>query len=174
MSVFMRLRLYHLAIGLLALVAYLSEDFDQLHRWIGYVLAAILALRVSLVVIGTKFLPPPAWLLRKADHQPKLGLANPVISKSFIAGIMLSLICTFTTGIMIDQTRSNAAQSGIMISSAWADDHGKSKRPKGNKLLKGVHEFSANSMLALVGLHVAYLLLMRRNYALRMIFVTRN
>jgi 3-ketosteroid 9alpha-monooxygenase subunit B len=173
MSVFTRLRYYHLAIGAFALAAYLSEDLTGLHRSIGYCLAGLLAARILLFAGGLKILPQPAWHLRKSDHQPKHGLANPIISKSFIAGIMLSLALTITTGILLDQSRTNDTML-TFISTAQADDHGRSKKPKGNKVLKGIHESSANSMLILVGLHVAYLLLMRRDYALRMIFITRG
>lgn len=172
MSVFARLRIYHFAIGALALAAYVSQEVDLVHPWIGYTLAGLLSLRLLTVLLPFKILPPPAWIVHASDHQPKLMLANPIISKSFIAGIMIALAMTLTSGILLDQSRSTAPQSGFIISTAHADDHGKSKRPKGNKAIKEIHEFSANLMLSLVGLHVAYLLLMRRNYALRMIFIT--
>jgi hypothetical protein len=35
MSVFSRLRLYHAAVALLAVAAYLTEDVERLHVWIG-------------------------------------------------------------------------------------------------------------------------------------------
>jgi cytochrome b len=171
MSAFARLRIYHLTIGALAVAAYVSQEVELLHPWIGYALAGLLSLRLLTVLTGIKLLPPAAWIVRRADHQPKLGLANPIISKSFIAGIMVALALTLTSGIMLDQSRSNATSTSIMISTAHADDHGKSKRPKGSKIIKEVHEFSANLMLSLVALHIAYLLLMRRNYALRMIYI---
>jgi len=174
MSVFTRLRAYHLAIGILALAAYLSEDVTALHRVIGYMVASFLALRILLVILRIKILPAPAWLLRRSDHQPKLGFTNPIISKGFIAGIMLTLMMTVASGVLLDESRSAATQTGFFINAAQADDDRKAKRPRGNKVLKEIHEFSANSMLALVGLHVAYLLALRRDHALRMIFVIRR
>ena len=188
MSLFNRLRFYHAALGGLAALSYISEDWTGLHVLIGYVLATILVLRILSLVVAPRLLPRPAWLISAQDNQPKLGTGNPILGKTFIAGIMLALALTITTGLMLDQSRApqnaqadaatsagtGTSISASIISPAHADEGRKSDRrekSKGSKVLKEIHETAANGIFLLVGLHVAYLLLINRRYALRMIFI---
>lgn len=119
------------------------------------------------------FLLRAAWLVSKADNQPDRGVQNPIISKAFIAGIMACLVVTVSTGVIIRQTETQIVTDLSFIASAYADDdrHKKKNKSPTRQLLKGIHEVSANGMLALVGLHVGYLLLFRRTFATRMIFI---
>lgn len=171
---FNRLRIYHAALGALSLIAYVSEDWKSVHVWLGYSIIVVLCFRI-LSMPFPRMLPRPAWLLKRSDNLPKLGVRNPVISKAFITAIMASLLLTTATGIYLDQYRSEA-QSGFFFSTAAQADERKpyAREKRSNKAIKEVHEFGANSLLALVSLHVVYLLLVRRQYALRMIFVDQG
>ncbi len=168
MSIFARLRAFHTVLGALTLAAYLSEDWNSLHIWLGYGVGLIITLRI-LSLPASRFLPRPAWLFQQQDNQPSQGLRNPIISKAFIVAIMVSLSFTVMTGLLLDESRPNI-ETASFIASTYADNDSGKKKQKPNKMIKGVHEFSANTMLAFVGLHVAYLLIFRRKYALRMIF----
>lgn len=172
MTSFTRLRAYHTALAILAISTYLLEDFKDVHAWFGYTIGVLLLLRLASLAIPS-FLPRAAWLVSKADNQPDRGVQNPIISKAFIAGIMACLVVTVSTGVIMRQTETKTVADLNFITSAYADDDGHNKKNKnpGRKLLKGIHEVSANGMLALVGLHVGYLLLFRRKFATRMIFI---
>ncbi len=178
MSAFHGLRLYHAAVAALTVAAYAAEDARALHVWIGYGLAGLVVTRVALAALGLRVLPRPAWLLRKEDNRPALALANPMISKAFVCGIMLALTATLATGIMLDQTPAVSARTqaflsqGVVVNAAQADERKeKSARTKSGKILKEVHEFAANATLLLAGAHVALLLLTRPPYALKMMFL---
>jgi cytochrome b len=70
--------------------------------------------------------------------------------------------------------RSSQAISFSISSEAQADGlkkEAKSDRRKGSKVLKEIHEATANGVFILVGLHVVYLVLMNRHDAIRMIFI---
>lgn len=172
MTSFTRLRAYHTALAILAISTYLLEDFKDVHAWFGYTIGVLLLLRLASLAIPS-FLPRAAWLVSKADNQPDRGVQNPIISKAFIAGVMACLVVTVSTGVIMRQTETKTVADLNFITSAYADDDGHNKKNKnpGRKLLKGIHEVSANGMLALVGLHVGYLLLFRRKFATRIIFI---
>ncbi len=173
MTSFSRLRAYHAALAILAISTYLLEDFKDVHAWFGYCVASLLVLRLVSLAIPPLF-PRAAWLLSRSDNQPERGLQNPIISKAFIAGIMACLVVTVSTGIVMRQTEQAKIADFSLNSSAYADTHEKKKKSPGRKILKGIHELSANAMLGLVGLHVGYLLLFRRRFAFRMVFIEQQ
>lgn len=170
MNSFSRLRVYHSALAILAISTYLLEDLKDIHAWFGYAVTALLAFRLFSLAIP-KLFPRAAWVISKGDNQPERGLQNPIISKAFIFGIMACLTVTVSTGIVMRQTATVKLSDVSFIQSAYADEKGKKATSPTKKLLKGIHELSANGMLALVGLHVGYLLLFRRKFATRMIFI---
>ena len=173
MTSFERLRLYHTSLVILAISTYLLEDLKDIHAWLGYAVGALLLMR-GVTLIIPPFLPRAAWLISKSDNQPERGVQNPIISKAFIAGIMACLVVTVSTGVVMRQSAGVQTVDLSFVQSALADDDEhktKKKKTAAQKLLKGIHELSANGMLGLVGLHVAYLLLFRRKFATRMIFI---
>lgn len=174
MTSFERLRLYHAGLAILAISAYLAEDLKDIHAWLGYAVGALLLARLVSLALP-HVLPRAAWVISKGDHQPERGFQNPLISKAFIAGVMACLVITVSTGVVMRQSDTIQMTDLGFVQSAHADDDGHKKKKKNKsptqKLLKGVHELSANGMLGLVGLHVGYLLLFRRKFATRMIFI---
>jgi cytochrome b len=172
MSIFSRLRLYHAAIGLLAVATYLTEDVERLHVWIGYGLAFIIVARLVFALIAPRVLSKPHWLINRHDLTLAKGLSSPIIGKGILVAIMACLLVTIGTGIAMDQKLTLNADSGVVVSTAFADekrsDH---KRDKPNKVVKEIHEVAANGLFLFVFLHVAYLLLIRRQYALAIIFL---
>jgi cytochrome b len=176
MSVFGRLRLYHSVLAALAVLAYVTQDWTWLHRPIGYSLLTIVGLRIAALVLAPHILPRPAWLVSKVDHHPTRGLQNPLIGKALIAGIMLALALTLSTGLMLEPRRPAESADLALISPAHADEDHTSKTRKRSRpehFLKEVHEVAANGLFAAVGLHIAYLVIANRRYALKMIFMDK-
>lgn len=60
----------------------------------------------------------------------------------------------------------------IAVTTAHADERASSRdRSKPNKVVKEIHEVAANVLFVIVGFHIGYLLLRRRQYALSMIYL---
>jgi cytochrome b len=171
MQVFARLRLYHAAIGLLAITAYLTQDLERVHVWIGYTIAGLLATRIVLAVVAPRALTSPHWLIRRQDLTFAKGLQSPIIGKVILAGIMACFAVVIATGVMMDQKLAVRADL-ITVTTAHADERASSRdRSKPNKVVKEIHEVTANVLFVIVGFHIGYLLLRRRQYALSMIYL---
>lgn len=190
MTTFEKLRLSHAALAVLAVAAYVTGEAGLIHAWLGYGVAAVLAFRILWGLVGprqvgiARLLPDLTELsrIRLPDH--------PAISRTLIAGIVASLLTVTATGVALDGFRSlpmpasvvasaqaltvptptaiNPEGNLVTVSSRREREHGEGHR--GAHWIKEVHEAVANFMLALVGLHVVYLLLFKRKLAAYMLF----
>lgn len=173
-----RLRLYHAILAVLAVAAYLTGDLGLIHAWLGYAVAVIIVLRLAAALLGVRQL----GLMRFYPDFEALRLdrrvTHPAISHTLLLGIALSLIGATATGIAMD--RGAALGLGTAAEAvAWAtedDERGRGIRRREREdraegLLAEVHEALADLLLALVGLHVLYLLLFKRPLALYMLFI---
>ena len=171
MSMFERLRLYHAAIGCLAIAAYLTHEIDRVHVWIGYTIAGFLAARILFAIVAPRVLTSPHWIIGPRDLSMAKGFQSPIIGKLILAGIMACLTVVIATGVTMDQKLVVRADT-IAITSAHADERGSTReQSKPNKAVKEVHEVAANLLFLIVALHIGYLLLWRRPYALSMIYL---
>lgn len=175
MSVFSKLRFYHAALAVLAIAAYLTGEFEAVHPWIGYTLAGVLALRLLMLLAAPRFITPPHWIIRRSELAFDQGVCSPVVGKLLLLGIMLCLFTSISTGVAMHQGWLGAGQEvSLLTTAAWADDDGDDDDEKGgkhNEALEEIHEASSNALLFVVALHIGYLLLLRRGYALSMIFM---
>ena len=171
MAMFARMRLYHAAIGILAISAYLTQEIERVHVWIGYSLAGLLGARILFAIVAPRALTSPHWLIGRRDLSIEKGFQSPIIGKLILAGIMACLSLVIATGVTMDQKLVVRADT-IAVTTAHADEHGSSReRSKPNKAVKEVHEVAANLLFLIVALHIGYLLLWRRQYALSMIYL---
>jgi cytochrome b len=122
MSVFSRLRLYHAAVVLLAVAAYLTEDVERLHVSIGYGLAFIIVVRLVFAFIAPRVLSKPHWLINGRDLTLAKGLSSPIIGKGILVAIMTCMLVTIGTGIAMDQKLTLNADSGVGFSTAFANE----------------------------------------------------
>lgn len=176
MSIIRRIRIYHATLAILSILAYLTGDFGLVHSWLGYGVAAIIALRLLWAMSGN----PNVGLMRFYPSFEGLNLSNafshPAITKTFMLGIALSLMAATLTGIAMDKGKSIGLAKTELVSIAYADDdedHNKDKSFMG-EALEDAHEFFSNLLLLFVGLHVSYLFLFKRPLAKFMIFVPKN
>lgn len=178
MSAMHRLRLYHAALAVLAVAAYLTGELGLIHAWLGYAVAAIIVLRLLAALLGVRQLGLMRFYPDFASLQLDRRVTHPAISHTLLLGIAFSLIATTATGIAMD--RGGALGLGTPAESvSWqaADDERdgaigrRAREQRGEGLLAKLHEALADLLLGLVGLHVVYLLLFKRPLALYMLFL---
>ena len=148
-------RVFHWTLTLAFAVAYVTEgEPEVIHTWAGYLIAALVALRIVWGVIGTRyarftqFVKGPAATVAYLKSVP-MGKAprylghNPAGAAMIIA-LLLALIGTTFSGMALYASDEHAGP----LAATWfatLDEH----------LLEEVHEFFANSTLLLVFLHIA-------------------
>lgn len=173
-----RIRVYHTVLVASVVLAYLTGDWGLIHAWLGYVVAAVIVLRVLAGFLGV----PQLGLMRFYPQFEGLKLGNaathPAISRTLLAGIAACLIGVTVTGIAMDRGHAVGIADGAILTSALADDDGSRNRERARDredhedggILGEVHEVLANWLMVIVALHVSYLLLFKRPLALFMIF----
>jgi cytochrome b len=181
MNIMSRIRIYHAALALLAIAAYLTGGSGIIHSWLGYGIAIVIALRLLWAIVGER----QVGLMRFYPSFKGLKLDNvfrhPAISHTFMLGIALCLFGAAATGIAMDRGRSiglnNAdvvtATANVVDDSEDGDEDEKGHHEK-HGVLGEIHEFFGNLLLAFVGMHVAYLLLFKRTLAKFMLFIPRQ
>lgn len=178
MSAMHRLRLYHAILAVLVLAAYLTGELGLIHAWLGYAVAAIIALRLAAALLGVRQL----GLMRFYPDFEALRLdrrvTHPAISHTLLLGIALSLIGATATGIAMDRGAALGVGTPTVGVSWEAEDDERGRgirrreRERGEEgLLAEAHEALADLLIALVALHVVYLLLFKRPLALYMLFM---
>ncbi len=171
MTTISKIRLYHAFLAILCLATYASGEIGLIHNWIGYGVALILSFRLLWAFIG----PAQLGLMRFYPSFEGLTTENwfqhPAISRSLLAGVMLTTIVTAGTGIAMDRGQSfNSFQSGVQ-SSLNSDIRHEDRDDESEDMLEEIHEAFANLMLLLVALHVTYLLAFKRPLARFMLFL---
>jgi len=189
MNTYRKLRLYHAMLASSALAAYATGEAGLVHAWIGYILAGIFLFRLAWGLYGPnqlavgRFLPDLACLfrIRSTNH--------PAISRVLLGGVVASLLLVVGTGIALHQTKSLKLvaeartvpvpriefRSHEASMTRGAANQSVSKNDDTDDEEEGwlgeLHGFTANLMLLFVGLHVSYMILLRRPLAMFMMFV---
>lgn len=174
-----RLRAYHALLAVLVIAAYFSTEWGPAHAWLGYGVAAVIALRLVMALTGS----PQLGLMRFYPHFQGLKLDNafthPAISRVLLVGIAVCLIGVTATGLVMDGGRSLSgnppAASSAGPSQAAGDAHNEAEEDEDGEGEAGgplgeVHEVLGNGLMLLVTLHVSYLVLFKRPLARFMLF----
>ena len=147
-------RIFHWTLVLSFAVAWVSADeFDTLHFWAGYTIAALVAFRVVWGVIGTRharftdfvyrLTTIKSYLIDLAALRPKHYVGHNPAGGLMVIILLLSLgLLTFTgmASVAIDGIGPLAGTWVESISGHWMED---------------VHEAVANLVLAFVLFHIA-------------------
>lgn len=171
------IRVLHAALAVLALLAYVTEDWGRVHAWLGYGVAIVIVLR--LLAAGTGRIAG-IWSLGLQRFYPHFAglrfdnaLSHPAVSRVLIAAIAVTVIGATATGIALDRGGALGLAPSAVVVPTQAED-GRRLRPRRSpvdRALKEAHEVLANLMLLSVGAHVGYLLLFRRPLARFMLFL---
>ena len=173
MSLMKRIRAYHAALAVLALLAFLTGDFGLVHSWLGYGVAAIIALRLLWALADRKHVGLSRFYPEFAGLRFANALQHPAISKTLILAVALTLLGATATGIAIDGGKAIGMAEVALVSPAHADDDGRERNRRGgagHEFLEELHESLSNLFIFAVILHASYLILFRRPLALFMLF----
>lgn len=196
-------RIYHLLAAGAAAVAYLTaEELGLVHAWVGYLVAALIAVRLLLGLArrnGFSFIR----LVPRSGPAPKAALGRALNLALFVAilGVAGTGIAMDQGGTLVGQSiRHNGEDEGEhgerdeereaalaplpgsatgfgLIGVAQADEEGRAgegEREDEHGLLGEIHETLGNALLPLAAAHVLFLLLFRRDLMRFMLFVPRR
>ncbi|MEJ2045886.1 MAG: cytochrome b/b6 domain-containing protein [Reinekea sp.] len=147
-------RIFHWALVIAFATAYLTaEEFDFIHEPAGYTIFGLVVFRLIWGIIGTRFarfsqfVHHPGKIIShlkqmKAGKAPHYLGHNPAAGAMVIA-LLLFLIGTTVAGMSLLATEGEGPLASTFI--AGFDKH----------TVKEIHEFFANGMLGLIGLHIA-------------------
>ena len=186
MNVYWKLRLYHAMLASSALAAYATGESGIVHAWIGYAVVGIILFRLAWGMFGPvqfrigRFLPDLASLLRIR------AVNDLAIARVLLGGVVASLLLVAGTGIALDRlgtsnavaeaktvpiVRLDPGSRASSVNVAANSKHANEEMDDENEgWLRELHGFSANLMLLFVGLHVSYMILLRRPLAMFMLF----
>ncbi len=150
-------RIFHWSLVAGFFVAYLTEDdFMSLHVWAGYLVGALVAVRIVWGFVGPRyarfsdFVRSPgeviAYLKAELAGHARRYLGHNPAGGAMVVALLLSLALTVITGLV---TYGGAECAGPLAGSLCSSGN------EVAELGEEVHEFFANLTLLLVVLHVA-------------------
>ncbi|NCQ24953.1 MAG: cytochrome B [Rhodobacteraceae bacterium CG17_big_fil_post_rev_8_21_14_2_50_63_15] len=165
------IRIFHWSLVAAYVVAWLTADeWDRLHEISGYVIVALIAIRLVWGVVGSpyarfaQFVTGPratlAYLADMAHWTERRYLGHNPAGAAMVLALLLTLSGTALTGwLMVEPSRlALLPEMPQILAPAWAGDED-SGEVGGKEVLKDLHEVLANLTLFLVALHVAGVLL---------------
>lgn len=173
MAVMHRIRIFHSVLALIVLAAYFSAEMGLVHAWLGYGVAALILFRLIWALSGAPQLGLARFYPSFKDLHLQGIMTHPVISQVLLAVIALSVIGATGTGIMMDKGR--ALQPSALGSFSLSDENGRERREdEAGEITEEAHEYLANLAIALVVLHVLYLLSFKLPLARFMLFANKS
>jgi cytochrome b len=187
-----RLRIYHAALAVLTISAYLTGEIVGVHIFLGYAVAAVILLRLTWAVMGERQLGLQRFYSVLTGPHLQAGWTHPAISLTLISLISLSLIGVVGTGVALEQGRAvlglfepattptemtpSGPKSGVesAVATRAEDEDREADGESEGGALKGIHELFANALLILVPLHVLYLLMFKRALVKFMLFFPKK
>lgn len=150
-------RIFHWSLVFSFTLAYLAEDWEDVHVIAGYVVALLVGFRLLWGVIGTRrarftqFVKSPKVVLDYLKQMIRFKVPhyighNPAAA-AMIVCLLISLIMTSVSGMVIIAGEGQGPLTGTLFASINHD------------LAEDVHELFANFTVFLVVLHVAGVLL---------------
>lgn len=176
MTILNRIRLYHVTLAVLTMLAYFTGELGLIHAWLGYGVAAVILLRLIWALSGERQVGLSRFFPLLDGICSGNILTHPAISKLLILGIALCLFVVTFTGISMDKGKSLGLAGVGSVAPAYAEDErGKQgKKEAEEDGLEETHELFANLLLLLVGMHVTYLLVFKRPLAKFMLFIPKG
>lgn len=167
-------RIIHWTLVAAFTAAYVTgEDAPPLHEWMGYVVLALVLLRIAWGFVGSEharfadFLRGPGQILSNLRDivllRPKRYLGHSPAGGAMVILLLAMLAATTVTGILAEESEHPVATAPI-VASGVADENGNDTDragagENGESPLVEAHEVLANLTFALVLLHIAGVIL---------------
>ena len=146
-------RIFHWALVLSFILAYLTEDWESVHVVAGYIVAVLVVFRIVWGAIGTRrarftqFVKSPQAVLAYLKHMIRFKVPhylghNPAAAAMIIC-LLISLVMISFSGIVLIAVEGEGPLAGTVFASV------------NHELAEGIHELFANFTLLLIFLHVA-------------------
>lgn len=159
-------RIGHWTLVLSFFVAYFTEDdFLTQHVWAGYVVGAVVCIRLIWGVVGSRharfsdFVRSPAATFRHLGdllhHKAKRYIGHNPAAGAMVVALLIGLFGTVYSGLEIYAIEENAGPLAGWVANGDADKRGEHEDEADEEYWEEVHEFFANFMLLLIALHVA-------------------
>lgn len=174
MNIMQRIRIYHAALAILAILAYITGELGLVHAWLGYGVAIVITLRLLWALSGERQVGLMRFYPSFEGLQANNPLTHPAISKTLMLGIAVSLLAVTGTGIALDKGKSIGLANMQTVSVAYADDDESKVGSEEEGFLGESHELFANLLLLFVGMHVTYIILFKFPLAKFMLFVPKS
>jgi len=174
-----RFRTFHWLFATVFLLIYLSGDDGSLfHIWLGYFLVVFVTIRIVFALIRMKGFPVlyPSF---------QYGVTSVTISTLLVMALFLFASITLISGlVMVDHRQIIGFASTKIVTPAYADDDNDMEQKQHQRRIsrisriskdasshavKEVHEVAANLTLGLSVVHILFVLMYRRRFALCMI-----
>jgi cytochrome b len=147
-------RIFHWTLVLSFAIAWVSADeFDTLHFWAGYTIAALVAFRVVWGVIGTRHARFTDFVYRLSTIKSYLIDLAALRPKHYVghnpAGGLMVIILLLSLGLLTFTGMASVAIDGIgPLAGTWVESIS-------GHWMEDVHEAVANLVLAFVLFHIA-------------------
>jgi cytochrome b len=173
MAVINRIRIFHAFLAITVLAAYFSAEIGLIHAWLGYGVAALIIFRLIWALTGVPQLGLERFYPSFKGLHLKGIMTHPAISRTLLAGIAISVIGATGTGILMDNGR--ALQPTSLSASSFSGEHESDEgENEAGEIYEEAHELLANLAIALVIMHVLYLLSFKRPLARFMLFANKS
>jgi cytochrome b len=173
MAVMHRIRIFHAFLAFTCLAAYFSAEMGLIHAWLGYGVAALILFRLIWALSGVPQLGLERFYPTFKDMHLKGFMTHPAISRVLLAGIALSVIGATGTGILMDSGRALQPTSLSSFSFSGENENEASENGTG-EIYEEAHELLANLAIALVVMHILYLLSFKTPLARFMLFANKS
>lgn len=146
-------RIFHWAlVGFFAIAWISAEEIESIHVWAGYTIAALVAFRLVWGVIGTRYARfsdfiyswsnTKAYLKDLLKRRPSHYLGHNPAGGLMVIALLLALAMLTFSGMALLATDGEGPLAATFIA-GWS-----------GHWLKDIHEFFANLLLLMIGLHV--------------------
>ena len=171
-----KIRVYHAALAVLTILAYLSGDFGLAHDWLGYVVAAIICFRLLWALFNPRQLGPIRFYSEFNGLRFDNAYRHPAVSKALTLGIAVSLIGATLTGVAMDGGLAIgfAGFSAVAPAHANRDAGERHGNDDGNEFLEEINASLSSLVIRFVILRATYLLFFKRPLARCILYQDRR
>lgn len=193
-------RIFHILLAATVAAAYFTaEELGLVHAWVGYAVAALIALRLALGMACAR-----GFEVRRlvpslgAPPRGQTGIRHPAIGRTLTLALFLTIAGTATTGVLMDRggtlvgqsirahdgerhrggregEEREASASFMTLEAPPANAREEGERGEGQgSALSEIHKTLGNAVLPLVIAHLLYLLVFRFDLARFMLFISRK